>query len=88
MSTSIDVYMQDYLSTNHCPICGGTGHEFDNRACARLAQTVLDQQDITRKDLARLIGVSPQYLGDVMKGRRRWTPYLVEQLMRNSRKPK
>lgn len=53
-----------------CRRCGGTGHEPDWRKLGRMIRTARERLGWTKVELARLTGVSAQYVGDLEGGRR------------------
>lgn len=60
-----------------CPHCGGTGEVWYDERAGALLRGMRERTGLTAKDVAARLGISPQYLSDLERGRRRWTPALV-----------
>lgn len=60
-----------------CPHCGGTGQKIDHQKLARLRH----QSRCTLKEIASKMGISLQYLSDMERGRRNWSPNLYKKFM-------
>ena len=55
-----------------CPHCAGTGFVYNDALGPHLRQKRI-QLGITQKEMARVLGISPQYLHDLEHGNRQWT---------------
>lgn len=56
-----------------CPRCGGTGQVWNSfRLGVDLAKRRV-KAGLTGREVAKEMGISPQYLSDLEKGRRSWT---------------
>ena len=67
-----------------------TRHRYSRRHASHVAQlilTELEEQALTRSDLARRMGRTPQYVTDILTGRKQMDPYLAVQLERLLNRP-
>lgn len=67
-----------------------TRHRYSRRHTSQVAQLILadlERQGLTRSDLARRMGRSPQYITDILGGRKQMDPYLAVQLERLLARP-
>lgn len=58
-------------------------HRYSRRHTSHVAQLILfdlGAQGLTRSDLAQRMGRSPQYVTDILNGRKQMDPYLAVQL--------
>lgn len=58
-------------------------HRYSRRHDSHVAQLILSElarQHLTRSELARRLGRSPQYITDILNGRKQMDPYLAIQL--------
>lgn len=62
-----------------CPHCQGTGRAgaFDDATIGLSVSAIRRRHDLTAKDVATVLGCSPQYLSDLERGRRAWSLDLV-----------
>lgn len=62
------------------------GRQHDSHV-AQLLLAELEEQGLTRSDLALRMGRSPQYITDILTGRKQMDPYLAVQLERLLSRP-
>lgn len=65
---SIDIY-----STEPCPRCNGSGRKIS----AQTLKTLVLKSPKSQKDIAREMNISQQFLSDLLRGRRDWSPKLL-----------
>lgn len=61
------------MAIEKCPQCGGTGVKVDATAMAARRTAA----DLTLKQVSEKMGISIQYLSDLERGKRNWSPFLV-----------
>lgn len=66
-----------------CEHCEGTGHRWDDKALGKFLTERRQKLGLTQKAVAKaLMGISPQYLADLEKGRRAWATWHVRAYVR------
>lgn len=68
------------MSDRPCCRCHGLGTEIDQKATARKSRRL--RGDLSRRELAKLMGISEGYLGDLENGRREWTGEMISKFLK------
>lgn len=63
------------MAITKCPACGGTGEKIDGAEMSAKRTA----KDLTLKEVSEKMGISIQYLSDLEKNKRNWSPALVAQ---------
>lgn len=72
--------MSDVLSKKNCSSCGGSGREYDRKALNHIVKKLHETQEY--QAIATAIGISPSQLTLLMNGQRKWSPEVVEKLVK------
>lgn len=58
---------------------------FDNVKLGRYLRSKRERTDTRARRIARVMGISPQFLSDLEGGKKGWTPELMESYLRSLR---
>lgn len=64
--------------TKHCQCCGGSGQEIDHKSVGVEMRALRLKANFTQEAVAKEMGYTGAYICDLEKGRRYWTPALIE----------
>lgn len=64
------------MKKEKCPSCLGTGLALNHEKVGKNLKDVRENLGVLQQDVARAIGISPQYLSLLESGRKHWTTAL------------
>lgn len=71
------------LAKRQCRKCGGTGKELDPTGVGLEMRTARIKANVSLRDMAKRMGMSPPYLSDLELGRRDWTEEKIAKFKRH-----